>query len=105
MTSRESVRTMLISPPTRSSRPARYLAPVIGDANCTEHLITACGLAAYGGGQVVALVIGIVPSSLPMGADVPHLWSRLEYEAARVRRLAREAGQEVETVLALSDSA
>jgi hypothetical protein len=57
------------------------------------------------GGQVVALVIGLVPRSLPIGSDVPELWARLEYEAARARRFGRERGQEVDTILVLSDSA
>lgn len=83
----------------------RYLAPVVNSADGLPHLEAACQLVARDGGQVVALVIGLVPSSLPMGADVPERWSRLEYEAARVRRLGRERGVEVETILALSDSA
>ena len=83
----------------------RYLAPVVGSAENSSHLMAACQVAGRDGGEVVALVIGLVPHSLPMGSDVPELWSRLEYEAARVKRLGREQGQEVETVLVLSDSA
>jgi hypothetical protein len=83
----------------------RYLAPIVGNSSNPSHLVAACQLAARDEGQVVALLIGLVPSSLPMGSDVPELWSRLEYEAARARRLGRELGQEIETVLALSDSA
>jgi nucleotide-binding universal stress UspA family protein len=84
---------------------ARYLTPVVADRGHFDHLAAACELASRNGGEVVALVIGLVPHSLPMGSDVPQLWSRLEYEAARCRRLGRELGQEVETVLVLSDSA
>ena len=83
----------------------RYLAPVVDSAANSSHLMAACQVAGRHGGEVVALMIGLVPRSLPMGSDVPELWSRLEYEAARVRRLGRERGQEVETVLVLSDSA
>jgi hypothetical protein len=83
----------------------RYLAPVVGEATASTHLAAACQLAARAGGQVVALIIGLVPHSLPMGSDVPELWSRVEYEAARARRIGRELGQDVETVLVLSDSA
>jgi hypothetical protein len=93
---------------TSSPTPAharRYLTPVVDNADNAEHLRAACQVAARDGGKVVALVIGLVPSSLPMGSDVPERWSRLEYEAARVRRLGRELGQEVETIMVLSDSA
>jgi hypothetical protein len=83
----------------------RYLAPVVGEATTSRHLAAACQVAARAGGQIVALIIGLVPRSLPMGSDVPELWSRVEYEAARARRLGRELGQDVETVLVLSDSA
>ena len=88
-----------------NSYPPRYLAPVVESATDSRHLAAACQLAARDGGQVVALVIGLVPRSLPMGADVPERWSRLEYDAARARRLGRELGQQVETILVLSDSA
>lgn len=83
----------------------RYLAPVVGDATRSRHLAAACQLVARDGGTVVALVIGLVPRGLPIGSDVPELWSRLEYEAARARRIGRELGGEVETVLVLADSA
>jgi hypothetical protein len=83
----------------------RYLAPVVGSMRSSSHLAAACQLAGRDGGQVVALVIGLVPHSLPIGSDVPDLWSRLEYEAARARRFGREVGQKIETILALSDSA
>ena len=83
----------------------RYLTPIVETASNSSHLRATCQLAARDGGQVVALVIGLVPRSLPMGADVPERWSRLEYEAARARRLGRELGQQVETILVLSDSA
>jgi nucleotide-binding universal stress UspA family protein len=83
----------------------RYLTPVVSSADASAHLEAACQLVARDGGQLVALVIGLVPSSLPIGADTPVRWSRLDYEAARVRRFARAHGVDVETVLALSDSA
>ncbi len=83
----------------------RYLTPVVGSADVSAHLDAACQLVARDGGQVVALVIGLVPSSLPIGADTPARWSGLEYEAARVRRFGRARGVEVETVLVLADSA
>jgi hypothetical protein len=83
----------------------RYLAPVVGPADASVHLDAACRLVARDGGQVVALVVGLVPRSLPMGADVPERWAPLEYEAARARRFGRARGVEMETVLALSDSA
>jgi hypothetical protein len=83
----------------------RYLAPVVGSPTDSRHLAAACQLAARDGGHVVALVIGLVPHALPMGSDVPQLWSRLEYEAARTGRFGREHGQDIETVLVLSDSA
>lgn len=85
--------------------PPRYFAPVIGEATRAPHLAAACQVAARDGGQVVALIIGLVPSALPIGSDVPERWSRLEYEAARARRRGRELGIEVETVLVLADSA
>jgi hypothetical protein len=84
---------------------SRYLVPVVGDPTRSSHLAATCQLAARDRGRVLALIIGLVPSSLPVGSDVPELWSRLEYEAARVRRFGRELGLEVETVLVLSDSA
>jgi hypothetical protein len=83
----------------------RYLTPVIGSAEGSKHLAAALQLAGRTGGQVVALLIGLVPSALPIGADVPERWSRLEFEAARARRIGQQWGQEVETTLALSDSA
>ena len=83
----------------------RYLAPVIGPANASAHLDAACRLVAREGGQVVALVVGLVPSSLPIGVDVREWWEPLEYEAARARRFGRRRGVDLETVLALSDSA
>jgi len=83
----------------------RYLAPVDGSPADLSHLSAACQVARRDGGEVVALVIGLVPHSLPMGSDVPDVWSRLEYEAARARRHGRELGVEVESVLVLSDSA
>lgn len=86
------------------SQPRRYLAPVVGEAPGSPHLAAACQVAGRDGGRVVALIVGVVPSSLPIGADVPERWSRLEYEAARARRLGRERGVEVETVLVLADS-
>lgn len=84
---------------------ARYLTPIVGTHGNFDHLVAACRLASRQGGQVVALMIGLVPHTLPIGSDVPDLWSGLEYEAARARRLGRELGQDVETVLVLSDSA
>ena len=89
--------------PDRQTKP-RYLTPVVGDALASRDLAAACQLAARDGARIVALIIGLVPSSLPIGADVPERWSRLEYEAARARRFGRERGAEVETVLVLSDS-
>ena len=83
----------------------RYLAPIISGASAHHHLLAACQLAVREHGTVLGLVIGLVPHSLPMGSDVPELWSRLEYEAARARRQGRQLGCEVETVLVLSDSA
>ena len=62
----------------------RYLAPVDGSPADLSHLSAACQVARRDGGEVVALVIGLVPHSLPMGSDVPDVWSRLEYEAARI---------------------
>jgi hypothetical protein len=85
-------------------QPPRYFAPVVGEATRSPHLAAACQLAERDSGQVVALIVGLVPSSLPMGSDVPELWSRLEYEAARARRFGRQQGVEIETVLVLSDS-
>jgi nucleotide-binding universal stress UspA family protein len=81
----------------------RLLTPVVEAAQ--EHLEAACLAAASQDSQVVALIIGLVPSSLPLGAAGPERWSRLEYEAARARRRGRELGCAVETVLALADSA
>ena len=81
----------------------RLLAPVVGSAR--QHLEAACLAAAHDGSQVVALIIGLVPPTLPVGADVPERWSRLEYEAAHARRHGRELGCTVETVLVLSDTA
>jgi hypothetical protein len=77
----------------------------VESAENAQHLSAALNLAARDGGQAVALIIGIVPSSMPMGLDVPERWSRLEFEAARIRRLGSEAGQTVQTVLVLADSA
>lgn len=82
----------------------RYLAPVVGADRDVTHLVAALQVAARTGGEVVALVIGLVPASLPIGSDVPERWSRLEFAAARARRLGQEYGQDVETVLVLSDS-
>jgi hypothetical protein len=91
--------------PTSSIQQPRYLTAVVGDPGRSSHLAAACQVAARDGGHVVALVIGIVPRSLPIGSDMPELWSRLEYEAARARRVGRQSGQEIETILVLSDSA
>jgi hypothetical protein len=83
---------------------SRYLTPVVGPADASVHLEAACRLVAREGGELVALVIGLVPSSLPVGSDVPERWASLDYEAARARRFGRVRGVELETVLALSDS-
>jgi hypothetical protein len=83
---------------------SRYLTPVVGPADASVHLEAACRLVAREGGELVALVIGLVPSALPVGSDQPERWASLDYEAARARRFARAHGVELETVLALSDS-
>src|SRR3954454_19857124 len=59
------------SPPVHNlpgigSELSRYLVPVVGDPTRSEHLAAACQRAARDGAQVVALVIGLVPRSLPM---------------------------------------
>ena len=91
--------------PNLAGRQPRYLVPVIGDPAESGHLAAACRVAARDGGTVVALLIGLVPSSLPMGSDVPELWARLDREAARARRVGRERGLEIEPIQVLSDSA
>ena len=59
----------------------------------------------WGRASVARVVrLALVPLSLPMDANVPELWSRLEYEAARARHLGRDEGLDVETLLVLSDS-
>jgi hypothetical protein len=83
---------------------SRYLTPVVGRADASVHLEAGCRLVAQEGGELVALLVGLVPRALPVGSDQPERWARLEYEAARARRFGRARGVEVETVLALSDS-